>query len=84
MKRIPDIIITVGVILGILGISTNHRIFGASSMLIAFLVGWKRNWCMWTVEEMLGSAESSETADQPDVSVAEAVDTADSSSADSD
>ena len=83
MKRIPDIVITVGVILGIIGISTNHRIFGASSMLVAFIVGWKRDWCIGEFETMIDSAESSETADQPDVTAADALDSSDSGSSDS-
>ena len=57
LKRIPDIVIASGVVLGVLGLSTGHRIVGASAMLIACLVAWKRNWCIEAFEELMSSCD---------------------------
>jgi hypothetical protein len=59
MKRLPDIIIMVCVIGGATALSTGHPWLGAGLLLIALVVGWKRNWCMDSVEEMVASTEYS-------------------------
>lgn len=63
MTKIPDIIIALGVIVGALGLSTGFRKIGVISMLIAIIVGWKRNWCIGLMEELLQSSEHNSTHD---------------------
>ena len=57
LKHIPDAVIASGVIVGVIALSTGHRIVGATSMLIACLVAWKRNWCIGAFEELMSSSE---------------------------
>jgi hypothetical protein len=57
LKRIPDIVIASGVIVGVIGLSTGHRIVGATSMLVACLFTWKRNWCIGAFEELMSSCD---------------------------
>jgi hypothetical protein len=59
MRRIPDIIIAVGVIVGAIGIATGYRWVGVISLAIALIVGWKRDWCIESFEGMISSSESS-------------------------
>ena len=64
MRRLPDILIAIGVIAGVIALTTGLRVVGAASLLVAFIVGWKRNWCICTVEELFQSCEDrSQSAD---------------------
>ena len=57
LKHIPDLVIASGVILGAVALGSGYRIVGVSSMLGAFLVAWKRNWCIAAFTELMGSCE---------------------------
>ena len=59
MRRIPDIIIAVGVIVGAVSIGAGFRLVGVISLAVAILVGWKRDWAMDLFEGMMSSSESS-------------------------
>jgi hypothetical protein len=59
MKRIVDIVIVVGVIVGAVSIGAGLRVIGAVSLLIAMIVGWKRDWAIDLFEEMMDSSEGS-------------------------
>ena len=59
MRRIPDIVIAAGVIIGATGIAIGYRWVGGISLLVALIVGWKRKWCLDAFEEMSSSSESS-------------------------
>ena len=58
MRRIPDIIIAVGVIVGAIGIATGYRWVGVISLAIALIVGWKRDWCIESFEGMISPARA--------------------------
>jgi len=66
MRRIPDIIIVMGVVAGALALATGFRIIGVISMLVAVLVGWKRKWCIGALEELLESTGHSTCTDTDD------------------
>jgi len=66
MRRIPDIIIAVGVIVGAVSISIGFRVVGIISLAIALLVGWKRDWANDLFEGMMSSSESSAVNDMHD------------------
>ena len=59
MRRIPDIIIVVGVIVGAVGFSMGSRWVGGIGLGLALIVGWKRDWCMESFEGMMSSVENS-------------------------
>ena len=59
MRRIPDIIIAVGVIVGATSIATGYRWVGVISLLVAMVVGWKRDWCIESFDGLISSSESS-------------------------
>jgi hypothetical protein len=59
MRRIPDIIIAVVVIVGANGIATGYRWVGVGSLLVALFVSWKRHSCVESYEGMVTSSESS-------------------------
>ena len=61
MRRIPDIIIVVGVIVAAAAIGAGYRWVGVISMLIALIVGWKRNWCMESVEAFASRKENADS-----------------------
>ena len=56
MRRLPDIIIAIGVIFGVIALGTGLRMVGAVSISVALLVGWKRKWCMDTLDELTSTA----------------------------
>lgn len=66
MRRIPDIIIAVGVIVGAVSISIGFRVVGIISLAIALLVGWKRDWANDLFEGMMSSSEGSAVNDMHD------------------
>ena len=57
LRHIPDAVIVSTVIVGVISLSTGHRIIGATSMITACLVGWNRNWCIGAFEELMSSSE---------------------------
>ena len=56
MRRLPDIIIAIGVIFGVVALGTGLRVIGAVSIFVALIVGWKRQWCMDTLDELISTA----------------------------
>ncbi len=81
MRRIIDITIALGVILGATGIATGYRWFGGISLFIALLIGWKRHWCLESVYDLIGSSGQSPGNDATgtDSDAAHVADTASSS-----
>ena len=61
MRRIPDIIIAVGVIVAATAIGAGYRWVGVISLLVALIVGWKRNWCMESVEAFASSKDDADS-----------------------
>ena len=59
MRRIPDIIIAVGVIVGAASIGAGFRLVGVISLAVAIIVGWKRDWAMDLFEGLIDSSEGS-------------------------
>ena len=53
MRRIPDILIAAGVVGCAIALGAGYRWVGAGSLLVAFIVGWKRNWCMMALEDLV-------------------------------
>ena len=82
MKHIPDIIIAVGVIVGALGIGTGYRWIGCGALLVAMIVGWKRDWCMDLFDGMVSSSESSAVNEMDDSDTADLGDAGHGSDAD--
>lgn len=71
MRRLVDVIIVVGIIVGVIAVSGGYRWFGGACMVIALPVGWKRNWCEWTLMKTGCFAGSSEVNDAVDTSLSE-------------
>jgi len=70
MKHLPDTLIALGIIIGAIGLATGHRWLGGISILFAFIVGWKRDWCIESFTELSttspaedNSADTSDVAD---------------------
>lgn len=68
MKHLPDTLIALGVIIGAISLATGRHWLGGISLLIAFIVGWKRDWCIesFTALSTTGPAED-DSADTSDV-----------------
>ena len=59
LRWIPDFVILTGVVVGAGALSMGFRTVGVSLLLIATIVGWNRNWCIESLEELLESCEQS-------------------------
>ena len=55
LKHIPDVVIASAVIMGAFAFGMGHRAIGGIAMVIAMIVGWKRNWCVEAFTELVGT-----------------------------
>jgi cobalamin synthase len=74
LRRVPDAVIAICVVIGALLIGTGYRWAGVAVFCFAILVGWKRDWCAECAAGISGSSRSSSVNQQSDFaeSVAEA------------
>lgn len=63
MRHLIDSLIVLCVIGGALGIATGYRWAGTITLLLALLIGWKRDWCLESWSDMLGTSQQSPDTD---------------------
>jgi hypothetical protein len=59
LRRIPDTIIVVCIVAGALAIGVGYRWTGVFVLSIAMVVGWKRDWCLESWEDLGSSSRAS-------------------------
>lgn len=63
MRRVIDSLIVLCVIGGATGIAMGYRWAGTSVLLLALLIGWKRDWCLESWSDMCGSSQQGRDTD---------------------
>jgi hypothetical protein len=77
MKRIPDIIIAAGLVGCAIALGAGFRWVGTACILVALIVGWKRNWCMMALEDLVTIRKVGPDCEADALDVGESGDTGD-------